>query len=65
MLLNKSFLAELFNSNHLSAPTIIASGTSIQINLVVVILHNIAVGNIPISEKSLKELGSTASYLNR
>ena len=56
MIFNKSFLAELYESNNLSARKILSRASDSQIKLLIYILHFICVGEIPLSAEAFESL---------
>ena len=67
MLMEKSFLNDIFHSNHLTTATILAGATNFQINLLLRIVHFITKGDIPLSSESLTNLKNSrkAHFLNK
>ena len=52
MIFNKEFLAELYESNKLTARKILMIASDAQIKLLLYLLHFIANGDIPLSQES-------------
>ena len=67
MLIEKTFLNDLFQSNSYTTANIIASATNFQIHLLIRIFHFVAIGSIPLSKETVEKLkiSKKASFLHK
>ena len=67
MLLEKSYLHDLFSSNDLSVGQVLASASLLQLNILLKILHFVTVGDIPLSKEAIEKLTKSkkAHFLTR
>ena len=67
MLLEKSYLYDLYSSNGLNVSTVLGSASMLQLNIVCKILHFISVGEIPLSKEAIQKLNSSkkANFLSK
>lgn len=56
MLLQKSYFHDLFSSNSLTCGTILASGSILNLNTLIKVLHFITIGEIPLSNQAIERL---------
>jgi len=67
MLLEKSFLSDVYHSSNLTISTILQSANIFQINIVLKVIHFVASGDIPIHSKVIEDLEKSrkAGFLHK
>ena len=67
MLLEKSYLHDLFSSNSLNVLTVLGSASMLQLNIICKILHFITMGEIPLSKEAIRKLTSSkrANFMSK